>query len=412
MNRTNVRFLLVLSLIVAMSGSAFAKIGTIDNVPGATLLLPYFEVSLDDPNAVNTVMNINNASATAVLAHVTLWTDLARPTFSFDVYLTGYDSATVDLRLIFEGILPSSASAGQDPEDDISPQGSASQDINFASCTGFLPQPRLTAAQRDHLRLAHTGQASPLWGGSCGAVPRGDNRARGYVTVDTVNSCSTQFPSDAGYAATITFQNVLFGEYMVIERSANLAYGDAMVPIEAVNAFFEPNPEVTVAGQYTFYGRYNGYTAADLREPLATQWHGRYTSSPSTEVIVWRDAGNAPTNSSAPFTCGAIPPPFSMGQTDLVAFDEAEEVADLTSTPFPYAANRVVVNSGILATPFTSGILSLNLNTGTAGGPPESPGSRQSFVTVIQRTPGAFGTAWSAAPLDNATSPSTLVLIP
>ena len=135
---------------VALSGvlvreQASATIVANDNVPAATLLLPYFEVDYlncslhGDCTGVNTLFSINNASATAVLAHVTLWTDESVPTLDFDVYLTGYDVQTISLCDVFNGVLPQTASDGQDPKDTISPQGPLSQDINFASCSGILP---------------------------------------------------------------------------------------------------------------------------------------------------------------------------------------------------------------------------------------------------------------------------------
>ena len=112
MKSTILRKLLPLAVVLAFAIPAFAAIGTIDNVPAATLLLPYFEVSLDNPNGIDTVLTINNASASAAVAQVTLWTDMGVPTYSFGVYLTGYDSAVVDLRLVFNGIVPPSADAG------------------------------------------------------------------------------------------------------------------------------------------------------------------------------------------------------------------------------------------------------------------------------------------------------------
>ena len=47
----------------------------IDVVPAATLLLPYFEVDLANPDGVTTLFSVNNASAAPQLAHVTFWTD-------------------------------------------------------------------------------------------------------------------------------------------------------------------------------------------------------------------------------------------------------------------------------------------------------------------------------------------------
>src|SRR5687768_8792189 len=125
MRQVFLRSLLSLAVVLVAAPPALAVIGTTDNVPAATLLLPYFEVSLDDETDVNTVMQITNASASAVLGHVTLWTDLGVPTYSYDIYLTGFDTATIDLRLLFHGIVTPSATNGQDlePDDVISKQG-------------------------------------------------------------------------------------------------------------------------------------------------------------------------------------------------------------------------------------------------------------------------------------------------
>src|SRR4051812_16977664 len=65
-----------LALMLAISGHSYAAICTIDDVPAATLLLPYFEVDLTGgPTSLTTLFSINNASASAAVAHVTVWTD-------------------------------------------------------------------------------------------------------------------------------------------------------------------------------------------------------------------------------------------------------------------------------------------------------------------------------------------------
>src|SRR5262245_32927753 len=103
------------ALVLAVVGWAVpgqAKIGAVDQVPGASLLLPYFEVDLDNANGVTTLLSINNASSTAILTHVVIWSDLSVPTLAFDIYLTGYDVQTINLRDIFvNGVLPRTASA-------------------------------------------------------------------------------------------------------------------------------------------------------------------------------------------------------------------------------------------------------------------------------------------------------------
>src|SRR5690242_2352972 len=79
----------------------------VSDVPAATLLLPYFEVDLANKLGRTTQFTINNASATAILAHVTVWSDLAVPVLVFNVYLTGYDVQTIDMRDILQtGVMP------------------------------------------------------------------------------------------------------------------------------------------------------------------------------------------------------------------------------------------------------------------------------------------------------------------
>jgi hypothetical protein len=67
--------------------------GVVADQPGASLLLPYFEVDLSNstPAADTTVVSITNTSATAIISHWVIWTDLGVPALEFNVYLTGYD---------------------------------------------------------------------------------------------------------------------------------------------------------------------------------------------------------------------------------------------------------------------------------------------------------------------------------
>src|ERR1700710_2039844 len=101
---------LVLLCLLGVAGSASAVICTIDAVPAATLLLPYFEVDLGDPNGQTTLFSVNNASATAILSHVVVWSDLSVPVLDFNIYLTGYDVQSINMRDILAGNLPQTAS--------------------------------------------------------------------------------------------------------------------------------------------------------------------------------------------------------------------------------------------------------------------------------------------------------------
>ena len=220
--------LAIFGLLVA-GGGAQALIGTIDNVPAATLLLPYFEVDLNNATGQNTLFSVNNASATAILVHTVVYSDLSVPVLDFNIYLTGYDVQTVNLfDILGKGLLPRTASAGQDGTDTISPKGAFSQDINFASCTGLLPPPPLPADFVQHLKDSLTGKASTVFGGLCAGRNLGDNIARGYITIDTVNNCTLRFPGDPGYflpggGGDATDQNVLWGDYFSLNSAASFA---------------------------------------------------------------------------------------------------------------------------------------------------------------------------------------------
>ncbi|MFN7961486.1 MAG: hypothetical protein U0002_09460 [Thermoanaerobaculia bacterium] len=208
-------------LLLAGASVARAEIGTIDNVPAATLLLPYFEVDLDNADGVTTLFSINNASATAVLP-VTLWTDLSVPTLDFNVYLTGYDVQTFNLRDLFTtGSVPRTASVGQDPGDTISPKGIYSQDINFASCNNQLP--RRACADFDHIRAAHTGQLRRS--SSAASARRGPRRQRRPRLRDDRHGELLQpgVPASPGYFTNRHLQNAFWATTV---NSAENSQGD------------------------------------------------------------------------------------------------------------------------------------------------------------------------------------------
>ncbi|MDX1632282.1 MAG: hypothetical protein R3234_10495, partial [Thermoanaerobaculia bacterium] len=73
----------------------------------ASLLIPYFEVDLANPQATTTLFAIGEGVSTPTLARVVLWTDWGIPTLAFDVYLDPLDVQTVNLRDVFDGTIPS-----------------------------------------------------------------------------------------------------------------------------------------------------------------------------------------------------------------------------------------------------------------------------------------------------------------
>jgi len=437
--------------LLALGGQAIAEICTIDDVPAATLLLPYFEVDLknnNSPSGVNTLFSINNASASAAVAHVTFWTDQSIPTLDFDVYLTGYDVQTISVRDIFNGILPRTADAGADQgfNPEVSPKGTLSQDINFPGssgpCVAPYKNPVLDPTRITNLRAAHTGQNAPSYGGCLGAN-YGDNVARGYVTVDSVTQCNLLFPSSATYfsGGIADTRNILWGDYFYVNSGQNFASGETLVHVEAC-----PNPSVGngaghcpfTPGQYTFYGRYAAVAGQDQREPLATTFASRYINggdfNGGTSLIVWRDSKTVPTGINGVYNCNLADGPawFPLNQTDVVAFDETENPQDLcftgdvvsppqggAQTCFPLEAQRVSLSGGNVIgsnpTPSSAfGWIYLNLNTTVSGVnyPAANPAIAQAWVETVMDANGRFSVGFDAIKLDSACAPSNVIFIP
>jgi hypothetical protein len=397
------RICVILACLLPSAGPAGAVIGTIDNVPAATLLLPYFEADLVHAKGIDTVFTINNASDEAILTHITVWSDQSVPVLNFNVYLTGYDAQTISMREVLNGTLPITASAAQDPGDTISPQGPISDDDAFVSCS-YLPytNPYLDPVQVADLQAWLTGNMSPSHGNCAGAQIR-DGIARGYVTVDTVNACNINVASDwAFYAPWITDQNVLWGDWIFVDGRRGLAQGDMLVHIEACPTCFAP-------GEHTFYGRYDGATADDAREPLPTTWATRfYAMAPKdggaeTSLIVWREGSS----SSSGHSCALQGPSswYPLPVEQVLLFDESESAMEVTPS-IPNETQRISVRDDLSA-PFSVGWAYLNLQHSQSAYPDPYA---QSWIIAVTVAEGRFSVGYNPLQLDNANSPVTTKL--
>lgn len=321
------------------------------NQPAATLLIPYFEADLSDPSGQNTLISVNNASSRSALARVVLWTDWGIPTLAFDIFLTGYDVQTINVRDLILGNLPATG-----PE--ASNQGLLSETGTlFAGCgnTGAAGvSPQLSTQDAAWLRAAHTGQPVSGTGSAAaqcaGSGAGGANVATGYITVDAVNRCSPRTvgtlvntPVNGTYFAAkgtglASDENVLWGDYTYINSRKFTSNGQTAISIVA-------DPDVFTGGDYTFYGRYVGFDGRDNRVPLSSLYYARYvdggTFNGGTDLIVWRDNRRS---SVATQGCGKSPDWSPLGEMQLVTFDEEENPQEiLHSNAFPLATQKVHV---------------------------------------------------------------------
>lgn len=280
--------------LFTLGSPARAELCTLDPVPAATVLVPYFEVDLADIDGVTTYVHLHNTEPDATVAKITFWTDWSVPSISFDVFLTGYDVVRLDLRDVFDGNIPITADEQSDPADTTSPHGANPEwDGSFTFCENIFPfivNPVIVGNNLERLVDGHTGL--PVMVGPdelCFGRNHGDQVARGYLTIDDAVRCSFAFPSDPGYFGgaepVASNDNQLWAEVWLEEPGASRRSAVPAVQLEA--------DEALGLGGFaeTFYGRYTG--GADLRERLPQRWGVPARSNPAIEDewIVWRDSG-------------------------------------------------------------------------------------------------------------------------
>lgn len=393
---TDARILLLAFIVAAQLSSPLAAEPPLDDScivghrPAATLLIPYFEVDLDDPNGKTLFLSINNASPDPTLARVVLWTDCHLPVFSFDVFLETSDMATINLRqLIVDGFIVETAPDGTDLQD-------------FPGCTSPLTNPILDDAALADLQAKLTGQPSPN-DGLCYGSERPENRiAAGFLTIDVLNDCSStiRFPDDAGYFIAggnglASNDNVLWGDYYWIDPAENFAQGFEAVGIVANAGRFD-GTNIRSFYQVTDDER-------DDRLPLSSKLRTRYLNGGafdgSTQFMIW--AQRSP--ELQPFTCGeaagACPAAADL-QLEMTFFDElATQTGSSTFTPPAFVGRYAVEDLGAGA---NFGFLDLNSKgLGPPVGPPPLLEQRQAWMVQTSSALGRFSVGLAATRLDD-----------
>jgi hypothetical protein len=99
-------------VLLAVAGTGYAVTCAYDNVPGATLLVPYWRVSLNGATGapiptggVDTLVSMVNVSTPGIIAHVTVWNKYSAAVLDFNVPLTGKDVVSFSMRDIMNGKL-------------------------------------------------------------------------------------------------------------------------------------------------------------------------------------------------------------------------------------------------------------------------------------------------------------------
>jgi hypothetical protein len=264
--------------------------------PGATLLIPYFEVDLKDPGRT-TFFSLANADPDPVAVRTVLWTNWGIPVLGFDAVLAGDALLPIDLRrVLVSGQLP---------------QTSLDEDETFAGCKS----PALDAAALAALQARLSGQPDPD-DGLCYSTTAGSPAlATGYATIDTIQDCSQAvlYPGDEGYFddrddRVASDRNVLWGDVVLVDRSADRAEGFEAVSLIADTARFGPGLD----REATFYGP----PYFDHRKTIPTTYRSRFLSNDQlgTAMLIWTEGQVASRYPAAgPLACDTTPPPTYVG---------------------------------------------------------------------------------------------------
>ena len=368
----------------ALANAASAVTCTNDQHPGATLLVPYFQVSVGPDGtpfggtalARDTIVTIANASSAPMIAHVNVYDRYSQLQLDFNVALTGFDVQAWRMSDILSGNLPVTVNAkGAD--------ACQSNPLAHVYVAGTS-----TALSDGFIRVIPSSPATPLdntagitlYGTPAFSFPLGktlatecdgtvDPLAIGYIVIDHANYCNLSDPTDPNYYFhnAIGMENNLFGEIIFTSGNGLPTYGISTVNIEADTTIGTASATNTTEFSRSFYARYwqtnprvypanvcpncgSGVAGTDLkvdapwdvtvqgdqREPLGLRYAMRWfdlTSSGilTTNFMVWR--GTRFPKSDADFC-------EKNGEVDevpvtLTFFDEDENTVSTGGCPSP-----------------------------------------------------------------------------
>jgi hypothetical protein len=337
---------LVALALLAATGTSYAVTCSTDNVPAATLLVPYFQVSGSAASGqigqggVDTLVAITNVSLWGAIAHVTVWNKQSAAVLDFNVPMTGYDVAFFSMRDVLNGNLnvnpnTQNMDSGIDPCRDFANLGDTQPQFirfthpqyptgDFFDSIGYYATPAFSGNFRN--RVLDSLDEAPVYSilstrpkndtdnPACNVASDGTFTTvfSGYLTIDVVNYCTNWFPNQSTFytfdaIATRGWDlnfgpNVLMGDVFFVDPAAaggNIS-GEAAVALE-FDERLEFDTTTWAASPYrTFYGRYgqNFNDAAagpvarftfrgDGREPLGAAYGFRYLNDSANGLQSW-----------------------------------------------------------------------------------------------------------------------------
>jgi hypothetical protein len=363
---------LAIAMLLALASTAAAITCTVDQRPGATLLVPYFQVSVSGtdivgtgPDARDTIVTIANASSAPMIAHVNVYNRYSDLVLDFNIALTGFDVQAMRMSDVISGILPVTL----DSNDEDTCQRNANASV-YPNPDGFIRVRPLSPATSQDNTLATTHYPVPAFGPGFGVITglsedcNGDTNglAWGYITIDHAHYCNLSNPIFSEYFINdaIGNENNLWGEIIFTSGSGLPTYAMSTVNLETSSNFgFQTEAWAGGADPVrTFYARFidlanettcnncgSGNPDTDLsisapwdfgfgdqREPLGLKWAARWFdagASLTTNFRVWRSSPVA--QNSHDFCDLGLEEPV----VTLTFYDEDENTVSSGTCPSP-----------------------------------------------------------------------------
>ena len=337
---------LCILLVLSLAWTAWAATTRNDDscdigvAPAATLLLPYFEVDVDDASGETTIFTITNVTNVDRIARVTLWTDYAFPVLTFNVQLTGYGVQSISLYdVIARGVIA---------QHDVATRGRYSRPNPASTCDA--PPAAIPAEYVAYMHSAFLEGVVPANGTlqACKNVGDEHDNAVGYATIDLVSNCSTNNPfAEQYWTEDIAFDNVLIGDYQQVNSANDFAQGSPMVHIRAIPEGGTPAERIAYHNEHgshftrTFYGRLQPWyePVLDSRQPLPSAFAARWIEGGSsgfrTDLKIWRE-GTTGHDATCETQEDNVAP-----YTEFVRFDEAENAVGLSGEAFRRIASSM-----------------------------------------------------------------------
>ncbi|MEM8931672.1 MAG: hypothetical protein AAGE94_10870 [Acidobacteriota bacterium] len=366
---------LVLFLVTTTSVVAQPKLGCgLAAQPGASLLLPYFEVERDDPDGRTTFFALGNTDTETTLARAVVWTNWGHPVLAFDLAIEPGAVRTFNVRDLLGGQLP----ATEPP---------APFDGRYGRCTSPITLPPV---RPENLQNLLAGQPRVADGLCYAEAIDGGRLLTGYITVDGVNDCSGRFgitPRDPGYfgdcaSGLASNDNVLWGDFFLVDAAGNHAQGERLVPLVADQTAF--GNDVCIDPPCGIRNPVSFWHPEGNRMPLPSAYETRFLNGGGfdggTELIVWAKG------QVGPDACGSTTP-SGVAQLEIEARDERGQALGTQIVESRLLTRRLQVGGDEVPIVESFGCLGI------------AASGRQLWVMPLMNAEQRFGVGLSATPV-------------